>query len=110
VFEMYGAVVLLMAAIGIEVASTALLPRAAGFTNPTWSALVLGGYGVSIWLLAVVVKSMPVSVAYAVWSGVGTALVAVIGIAFLGESLGWFKALSLAMIVVGVVGLNLAHA
>ena len=110
VFEMYGAVVLLMAAIGIEVASTALLPRAAGFTNPVWSALVLGGYGVSIFLLAVVVKSMPVSVAYAVWSGVGTALVAVIGYAFLGESLGWFKALSLAMIVVGVVGLNLAHA
>ena len=69
---------------------------------------MVGGYGVSIWMLAVVVKSMPVSVAYAVWSGVGTALVAVVGYAFLGESLGWFKAMSLALIVVGVVGLNLA--
>ena len=107
---MYSAVVLLMAAIGIEVASTALLPRAAGFTNPAWSALVLGGYAISIWMLAVVVKTLPVSVAYAVWSGVGTALVAMVGIAFLGESVGWFKALSLAMIVVGVIGLNLAHA
>ena len=107
---MYGAVVLLVAAIGIEVASTALLPRAAGFTNPAWSAVVVGGYAISIWMLAVVVRTMPVSIAYAVWSGIGTALVAVVGYAFLGESLGWFKALSLAMIVVGVIGLNLAHA
>ena len=107
---MYGAVLLLMAAIGIEVVSTALLPRAAGFTEPLWSAVVISGYAVSIWLLAVVVKSMPVSVAYAVWSGIGTALVAVVGCAFLGESLGWFKALSLGLIVVGVIGLNLAGA
>jgi len=110
VLHVYGAVVLLMAAIGIEVASTALLPRTAGFTNPAWSALVVGGYAVSIWMLAMVVRTVPVSVAYAVWSGVGTALVAVIGYAFLGESLGWFKAMSLALIVVGVVGLSLAGA
>lgn len=107
---MFVAAALLMAAIGIEVASTALLPRAQGFTQPGWSAAVLGGYAVSIWLLALVVRTVPVSVAYAVWSGVGTALVAVVGYAFLGESLGWAKALSLALIVVGVVGLNLAGA
>ena len=107
---MYGAVVLLMAAIGIEVASTALLPRTAGFTNPAWSALVVGGYAVSIWMLAMVVRTVPVSVAYAVWSGVGTAVVAALGYFFLGESMGWVKALSLGMIVVGVVGVNLAHA
>ncbi len=108
--QVLSASMLLMAAIGIEVGATALLPRAAGFTDPGWSALVVGGYAISIWLLAVVVKTMPVSVAYAVWSGVGTALVAMVGYAFLGESLGWFKALSLALIVVGVVGLNLAGA
>jgi small multidrug resistance pump len=107
---MIGAVVLLMAAIGIEVAATATLPRAAGFTDPLWSGVVLSGYALSIWLLAVVVKSMPVSMAYAVWSGVGTALVAVVGFAFLGESLNWVKALSLAAIVLGVIGLNLAGA
>ena len=105
---MYGAVVLLMAAIGIEVLATAFLPRADGFTNPLWSALVLGGYGVSIWLLAIVVRSMPISVAYAVWSGVGTAIVAAVGYVFLGESMDWVKVVSLAMIVAGVVGLNLA--
>ena len=107
---MYAAGVLLMAAIGIEVASTALLPRAAGFTNAGWSVFVVAGYAASIWLLALVVRTMPVSVAYAVWAGLGTALVAVVGYAFLGESLGWFKALSLGLIVAGVVGLNLAGA
>ena len=105
----FGAV-LLMVAIGIEVAATALLPRAQGFTDPWWSAAVLGGYAVSIWLLAIVVRTMPVSVAYAVWSGVGTAVVAALGYFFLGESMSWVKGFSLALIVVGVVGLNLAHA
>ncbi|NYD42851.1 DMT family transporter [Nocardioides panaciterrulae] len=104
---MFGAV-LLMIAIGMEVASTALLPRAQGFTDLGWSAVVLVGYAVSIWLLAIVVRTMPVSVAYAVWSGVGTAVVAGIGFMFLGESMSWVKATSLALIVVGVVGLNLA--
>lgn len=99
--------VLLMVAIAVEVVCTALLPKADGFTNPWWSAVVLIGYGVSIWLLTVIVRTMPVSVAYAIWSGLGTALVAVVGYVFLGEQLGWVKVLSLAMIVVGVVGLNL---
>jgi small multidrug resistance pump len=49
-------------------------------------------------------------VAYAVWAGAGTALVAVIGLVFLGEHFTWVKAASLAMIVAGVVGLNLAGA
>lgn len=101
---------LLMLAIAVEVVCTALLPRADGFTDPWWSFVVLAGYGVSIWLLTVVVRTVPVSVAYAIWSGVGTALVAVVGYLFLGEQLGWAKALSLAMIVAGVVGLNLAGA
>jgi small multidrug resistance pump len=55
-----------------------------------------------------VVRTVPVSVAYAVWAGVGTAAVAVAGHVFLGESMTWLKALSLALIVVGVVGLNAA--
>ncbi len=100
--------VLLLAAIGIEVVATASLPKAEGFTNPFWSGFVVVGYAVAIWLLALVVRTVPVSVAYALWSGVGTALVAVVGYLFLSESMGWVKAVSLAMIVLGVVGLNLA--
>jgi small multidrug resistance pump len=104
---MWGAAVILAVAIAIEIVATAVLPRAEGFTNPGWSALVVGGYAVSIWLLAIVVRTMPVSITYAVWSGVGTAVVAVIGYWFLGESMGWLKGVSLAMIVAGVIGLNL---
>jgi small multidrug resistance pump len=102
-----GAAVLLMVAIGVEVGATAMLPKAAGFTEPLWSAVVVAGYALSIWLLAVVVKAMPVSVAYAIWAGLGTAAVAVIGFLFLDESMSWLKATSLGMIVLGVVGLNL---
>jgi small multidrug resistance pump len=101
------AAVLLVLAIGVEVAATALLPRAEGFRDPVWSLTVVAGYAISIWLLAVVVRSVPVSVAYAVWAGLGTAAVAVIGYVFLGESMGWLKAASLGLIVLGVVGLNL---
>ncbi len=105
---MYAAVLLLVAAIGIEVAATALLPRTEGFTNPLWSVAVVAAYAASIWLLAIVVRTIPVSTAYAVWSGLGTALVAVAGYLWLGEQMTFFKAASLALIVVGVVGLNLA--
>jgi small multidrug resistance pump len=105
--DVVGAVVLLLVAIGVEVGATALLPKAAGFTQPMWTTVVVAGYALSIWLLAVVVRAIPVSVAYAVWAGLGTAAVAVIGFLFLGESMGWLKAASLGLIVLGVVGLNL---
>ncbi len=107
---MYVAILLLLAAIGIEVVATALLPRTDGFTDPLWSLGVVAGYAASIWLLAIVVRTLPVSTAYAVWSGVGTAVVAVIGYLWLGEQMSPFKAASLALIVAGVVGLNLAGA
>ena len=107
---MYGAIALLIVAIGIEVASTASLPKTEGFTHPWWSLAVVAGYALSIWLLAIVVKQVPVSVAYAVWSGLGTALVAVAGYLFLDEPMGWVKVVCLGMIVAGVVGLNLAGA
>jgi small multidrug resistance pump len=98
---------LLLVAIAIEVAATSLLPRANGFRDPLWTGVVLLGYALSIWLLAVVVEHLPVSTAYAVWSGLGTASVAVIGWVWLGESGTWVTASALAMIVVGVVLLNL---
>ena len=68
---------------------------------------MVAGYALSIWLLAIVVRTLPVSVAYALWAGVGTAAVAVIGFLFLGESMSWLKGASVALIVLGVVGLNL---
>ncbi|PUA80118.1 DMT family transporter [Nocardioides currus] len=107
---MYAAFGILMAAIAAEVAASAALPRAQGFRDPLWTAFVIGGYAVSIWLLAVVVRQMPVSTAYAIWAGLGTAAVAVIGALWLGESLNAVKVAALTMIIAGVVVLNLQGA
>lgn len=79
------ALVLLLAAIAAEVAATAALPRTQAFRDPVWATLVIGGYALSIWLLAVVVRHMSVSTAYAIWAGLGTAAVAVIGVLCLGS-------------------------
>jgi small multidrug resistance pump len=103
---MFAAFGLLLVAIFTEVAATSALPRAQGFRDPLWTTLVLGGYAVSIWLLAVVVRSLPVSTTYALWSGIGTAAVAVVGVLWLGEKLDWVSVTALAMIIVGVVVLN----
>jgi small multidrug resistance pump len=104
---MVAAWLLLLAAIAVEVVSTASLPRSDGFRDPGWTAVVLGGYACSIWLLSLVVRDIPVSVAYAVWAGLGTAGIAVIGTLFLDEPLGLVKAGALALVIIGVVVLNL---
>ena len=62
-----------LGAIAVEVGATAALPRTHGFRDPLWTVLVLGGYAASIWLLAVVIRHIPVSITYAAWSGLGTA-------------------------------------
>jgi small multidrug resistance pump len=104
---MLGAWLLLLTAITTEVAATAALPRTDSFRNPGWAVLVLAGYAVSIWLLALVIRHIPVSVTYAVWAGLGTAGIAVVGVLLLGETLDWVKAAALVMIIAGVVVLNL---
>ena len=101
---------LLAVAIAIEVASTAALPRTDGFRNPLWAAIVVAGYAAAIWLLALVVQRLPVSVTYAVWSGLGTAAIAIVGVVFLGESWNPVKIAAIGLIVVGVVVLNLQAA
>jgi small multidrug resistance pump len=103
---MLAAAALLMVAIATEVFATAALPRAQGFTNPGWAAIVVAGYAVSIWLLTVVVKEIPVSVTYAIWAGLGTAAIAIVGVVFLDEPVNPAKIAAIALIIAGVVLLN----
>jgi small multidrug resistance pump len=101
------AYLLLACAIAGEVAATSLLPRTAGFSVLVPSLAVLAGYGVSFLLLAQVVQTVPVAVAYAIWSAAGTAAVAAIGAVFLGQSLSGWQVAGLALVVAGVVLLQL---
>lgn len=99
--------ILLVLAIVTEVGGTSLLKFSDGLRNlaPTAGALVL--YLLSLGLLALSLSKIDVSVAYAIWSGLGTALIVLISIFFLGESVTWTKLLFMGLIVVGAVGLNL---
>lgn len=98
--------VLLAIAIASEIAATTSLKQSEGFTKPLWSVAVVIGYGFSFFLLSQVLKTIPVSVAYAVWSGVGTAVVAAIGMVVLGEPVSLLKVGGIALIIAGVVALN----
>jgi len=100
----------LAAAIVSEVIGTVFLRFADGFTKPAPSAVVIVTYVVSIWLTALALKGLEISLAYAVWAGVGTAAVAVIGMAAMGESVSALKVASIALVITGVIGLNLASA
>lgn len=107
---MFLAWVLLLSAIGVEVAATASLPRTDSFRDPLWTGLVMLGYALSYWLLVLVIRNIPVSVAYAIWAGLGTAGIAVVGVLFLQERLDLAKIAGIAMIIVGVAVLNLHEA
>ncbi|MEV4163447.1 DMT family transporter [Nonomuraea dietziae] len=100
---------LLFGAIATEVVATSALKLSNGFSHLGWSVVVAVGYVASFALLAQVLKlHMDVGTAYAVWSGVGTAAIALIGALFLGESLTLVKVAGILLIVGGVVVLNLA--
>jgi small multidrug resistance pump len=100
----------LSAAIASEVVGTLFLRYTDGFTNPVPSVLVVATYAASLWMTALALRHLEISLAYAVWAGVGTAAVALIGMAMLGESVNALKLASIALVIGGVVGLNLSGA
>ncbi|MFI8188139.1 DMT family transporter [Streptomyces sp. NPDC085946] len=101
---------LLAGAIAAEVAGTTAMKYSHGFSRLGPSMLTALGYLVSFALLAQTLKTVSVGTAYAIWSGVGTAAIATLGILFLGEGMTVTKAAGIALIIVGVVVLNLGGA
>ncbi|WP_242445311.1 DMT family transporter [Chromatium okenii] len=76
--------------------------------QPLPIALMLAFYVLSFLALTLALKKVEVGVAYAVWSGVGTALIAIIGIVYFREAVTLLKFFSILLIILGVVGINLA--
>ncbi|WP_263419648.1 DMT family transporter [Terriglobus albidus] len=97
----------LAGAILAEVCATSALKQANGFTRLLPSLVVVIGYGVAFYCLSQTLKTIPVGLAYAIWSGVGTVLIALVGWLFYHQKLDLAAILGMALIVSGVLVLNL---
>ncbi|AFY33091.1 multidrug efflux SMR transporter [Calothrix sp. PCC 7507] len=96
----------LFAAIIFEVSGITCMKLSQGFTKITPSILVFISYGLCVAFLTLCIKKLDVSVAYSVWAGLGTTLIAVIGMIWFRESATPIKLISISLIIIGVIGLN----
>jgi small multidrug resistance pump len=102
---------LLALAIISEVAATISLKSTAGFTRLLPTLVVLIGYGTAFFLLSLILaRGLPVGMVYGIWSAAGVALVALIGIAFLGESLTYVQGVGLGLVALGVLAIEMGAA
>lgn len=97
----------LLLAIVFEVAGTTSMKLSDGFNKLTPSVMIFVFYVTSFVFLTLALRRLEVSVAYAVWSGLGTLLIAIIGVQYFHEPMTAIKAISLGLIITGVVGLRL---
>ena len=100
---------ILTVAIFFEVAGTACMKLSEGFTRLWPSAFIFIFYGLSFAALPLALKRIDLSLLYAIWSGVGTALIAIIGFIYFKEAVTPVKITSILLIIIGVVGLNLSN-
>lgn len=96
----------LFAAIISEVTATSSLKASAGFTKVIPSAIVVVGYGLSFYFLSLVLKAIPIGIAYAVWAGLGIMLLALVGWIFFGQTLDTPALIGIALILAGVIIMN----
>ena len=95
-------------AILLEVAGTTCMKLSEGFAKPLFSVLLFVFYFSSFAVLTLALKKIDVSLAYAIWAGAGTALIAVVGMFYFGEPVSIIKISGVLLIIGGVVVLNLA--
>ncbi|MFI7387651.1 DMT family transporter [Streptomyces sp. NPDC049813] len=102
--------VLLAGAIAAEVAATTAMKYSEGFSRLWPSLITVTGYVIAFALLAQTLKTVQIGTAYAIWAGAGTAVIAAIGMVFLGEGLSVAKVAGIVCVIGGVVLLNLGGA
>jgi small multidrug resistance pump len=94
-------------AIVAEVVATSALKASEGFTNLIPSLIVAVGYGVAFYFLSLVLKTIPVGIAYAIWSGLGIVLISVIGLVLFQQKLDLAAIIGMILIIAGVLVINL---
>lgn len=99
--------ILVLLAGGVEVVFAISMKESHGFTRPFWTVLLCASGALSFGLLAFAVKSLPVGVAYAVWTGIGAAGTVAVGIWAFNESANAGKLVSISLVLIGIVGLRL---
>jgi len=100
-------IVYLFLAIVLEVSGITSMKLADGFNQLEPSIMIFVCYAMSFIFLMLALKRLDVSIAYAIWSGMGTLLIAIIGVHFFHEPMTLIKAVSLGLIITGVMGLRL---
>lgn len=99
---------LLLLAIVFEVFGTTCMKLSQGFSKLLPSILIFVFYALSFFFLTLALKGIDVSISYAIWAGLGTAFITVIGIFWFKEPVNALKMVSLIVVVAGVIGLNLS--
>lgn len=94
-------------AIAAEVLATTALKATHGFTKPISSAIAIVGYGLAFYALSLAIKTIPVGVAYGIWSGLGIVLVSILAFFVYKQSLTLVQIMGLLLIIAGVVVVNL---
>ena len=95
-------------AIIMEISGTTMMKLSEGFSRLIPSILMFLFYVGSLIFLTLALKKIDVGVAYAIWSGLGTAAITILGVMFSGEQINLMKVASILLIIIGVVGLNLS--
>jgi small multidrug resistance pump len=101
-------ILMLLLTIGFEVLGTVSLKLSHGFTKLVPSILVVIGYGLSFYLLSLLLKqNVPIGIIYAIWSGLGTVAIVLIGVWLWGEHLSIPAIIGIALVIIGVILINL---
>lgn len=99
---------LLLLAIAFEVCGTTCMKLSEGFSKLLPSVLIFIFYAISFFFFTLALKGIDVSIAYAIWAGLGTALITVVGIFWFREPATVLKMISLVIVIAGVIGLHLS--
>jgi small multidrug resistance pump len=101
--------VILFIAIFFEVMGTTFMKLTEGFTKLVPTILMFVSYGIGLTLMSLALRQLDVSIVYAIWSGLGTVLITIIGIFWFKEPATAIKLISITLIIFGVIGLNITE-